>query len=145
MASPRDPRPLLLGSGLVLDHRGMEEFEGRWVDVIKVQDDTYAFEYQALFDRGTGLLCATREGATHAEERWYGADLDPGIPRCVTTYKRYRWVQGVLTPHRMERWGGGGSAICVPLPAPVQPHVVVHLRIAYNGQEPDPTPPDLEK
>jgi hypothetical protein len=107
------------GEGIILEYLGIEDFHDTLVDVIHVEDTRYGYEYQALFSRRTGLLQATREGLI------------------TTVYDRYRTEQGVLVAHRLERYKLQRGAVLK--------RVVVHLMIAYNGQEPDRALPALEE
>jgi hypothetical protein len=132
------------GQGIVLEYLGKEKLKNTLVDVVQVADDVYGYEYQTLFDRGTGLLVATREALTLPEQRWYRDGDRRGrrgglAPVWITRYDWYRPIQGVLTAHRLERSKIQGYGRERP------PSVIVHLRIAYNGQEPDRAVPELEE
>ena len=82
-----------------------EKFRDRLTDVIRVDDTLYGNYYDALFSRSTGLLVATRDGLTAAEQRDYSQNHRQKPPVWTTTYEDYEAVQGILTPHRIERTG----------------------------------------
>ena len=100
------------GDGVVLQYIQPErfrdrltEFRDRLTDVIRVDDTLYGNYYDALFSRSTGLLVATRDGLTAAEQRDYRQNHHQKPPVWTTTYEDYEAVQGILTPHRIERTG----------------------------------------
>lgn len=128
-----------LGEGIDLSYIGAERFEsqiqlgsgsiqGRPVDVIRVEDEKYGSLCEAFFDQETGLLLAVREGLTPAEQQLYMRAYRRTPPVWTTIYGNYKPIHGVLTPHRLVRSG-----------------LIVHLKIAYNGEEPDPSVPDIEE
>ena len=82
-----------------------ERFRDRLTDVIRVDDTLYGNYYEALFSRNTGLLIGTRDGLTAAEQRDYRQNYHQRPPVWTTTYEDYEAVQGILTPHRIERTG----------------------------------------
>ena len=93
------------GEGVVLRYIQPERFRDRLTDVIRVDDTLYGNYYDALFSRSTGLLIATRDGLTAAEQRDYRQNYHQEPPVWTTTYDDYEAVQGILTPHRIERTG----------------------------------------
>ena len=93
------------GEGVVLRYIQTEKFRDRLTDVIRVDDTLYGNYYDALFARSTGLLVATRDGLTAAEQRDYSQNYRQKPPVWTTTYEDYEAVQGILTPHRIERTG----------------------------------------
>lgn len=93
------------GEGVVLRYIQTEKFRDRLMDVIRVDDTLYGNYYDALFSRSTGLLVATRDGLTAAEQRDYRQNYRQRPPVWTTTYEDYEAVQGILTPHRIERTG----------------------------------------
>ena len=93
------------GEGVVLRYIQTEKFRDRLTDVIRVDDTLYGNYYDALFSRSTGLLVATRDGLTAAEQRDYSQNYRQKPPVWTTTYEDYEAVQGILTPHRIERTG----------------------------------------
>ena len=93
------------GAGVVLRYIQTERFRDRLTDVIRVDDTWYGNYYEALFSRNTGLLVATRDGLTAAEQRDYRQNYRQKPPVWTTTYEDYEAVQGILTPHRIERTG----------------------------------------
>ncbi len=93
------------GDGVVLRYIQTERFRDRLTDVIRVDDTLYGNYYEALFSRSTGLLIATRDGLTAAEQRDYRQNYRQRSPVWTTTYEDYEAVQGILTPHRLERTG----------------------------------------
>lgn len=93
------------GEGVVLRYIQTEKFRDRLTDVIRVDDTLYGNYYEALFSRSTGLLVATRDGLTAAEQRDYSQNYRQKPPVWTTTYEDYETVQGILTPHRIERTG----------------------------------------
>lgn len=113
-----------------LEDRG----KGRMVDVVQVVDERYGQLQEALFDQETGLLLALREGLTPAEQRWHMQRFGQASPVWMTLYGNYQPVQGVLTPHRLVR----GSNLDPRF-------VAIHLKIAYNGEEPDRSEPDVRQ
>jgi len=134
-----------LGEGIVLAYIGAEQFQDQPVEVIRVNDRQYGHYFEAFFSKGTGLLLATREGLTYTEQRRYWQQYQQTPPVWTTVYGRYKPVQGVLTPHRMTRTGPScpdckGAARRVNRTV----QVTVRLNIAYNGQEPDASTPDLK-
>ena len=93
------------GEGVVLRYIQTERFRDRLTDVIRVDDTLYGNYYEALFSRNTGLLIATRDGLTAAEQRDYRQNYRQKPPVWTTTYEDYEAVQGILTPRRIERTG----------------------------------------
>ena len=93
------------GEGVVLRYIQTEKFRDRLTDVIRVDDTLYGNHYEALFSRSTGLLVATRDGLTAAEQRDYRQNYRQRSPVWTTTYEDYEAVQGILTPRRLERTG----------------------------------------
>lgn len=93
------------GEGVVLRYIQTERFRDRLTDVIRVDDTLYGNYYEALFSRNTGLLIGTRDGLTAAEQRDYRQNYRQRPPVWTTTYEDYEAVQGILTPHRIERTG----------------------------------------
>ena len=93
------------GDGVVLRYIQPERFRDRLTDVIRVDDTLYGNYYDALFSRSTGLLVATRDGLTAAEQRDYRQKYHRRSPVWTTSYEDYEAVQGILTPHRIERTG----------------------------------------
>ena len=93
------------GEGVVLRYIQTERFRDRLTDVIRVDDTLYGNYYEALFSRNTGLLVATRDGLTAAEQRDYRQNYRQKPPVWTTTYEDYEAVQGILTPRRIERTG----------------------------------------
>jgi hypothetical protein len=92
-----------LGEGIVLSYIGIEEFNFQQVEVIHVDDRRYGHYFEAFFNRHTGLLLATREGLTPAEQERYRRTNGRRPPVTNTVYQDYRPVQGVLTSHRLKR------------------------------------------
>ena len=123
------------GEGVVLNYIDAEYFAAYPVEVIQVQDMRYGRYYEAFFDRRSGLLLAVREGLTPAEREWYRKarkPRDPADPPVWTTvFHRYKSVDGVLTPHVLERWDYDRMAL------------IVHLSIAYNGAQADESEPTI--
>lgn len=126
-----------LGDGVNISYIGSERLEGRLfardakdrlAEVIQMEDERYGQLQEAFFDQETGLLLATVDGLTPEEQALFRRAYGRDPPVWGTTYNRYRPVRGVLTPHRLVRSG-----------------VTVHLKVAYNGEEPDPSIPDLEE
>ena len=126
-----------LGDGVVLDYVEAEKFGGESVETIRVDDRRYGLYFEAFFSRQTGLLLALREGLTPEEEMWYQrlplkcrgqGDLPPVW---TTVFHRYREVDGVLTPHLLERWKNDNTPI------------IAHINPAFNGDQPDESPPIL--
>lgn len=111
-----------------LEDRG----KGRLVDVVQVVDERYGHLQEALFDRETGLPLALREGLAPEEQRWYMMLYAQKPPVWMTLYGNYQPVQGVLTPHRLLRSVQGKF-------------LTVHLKVAYNGEEPDRSEPDVSQ
>ena len=93
------------GEGVVLRYIQTERFRDRLTDVIRVDDTLYGNYYDALFSRSTGLLVATRDGLTAAEQRDYRQQYHRRPPVWTTTYEDYEASQGILTPRRIERTG----------------------------------------
>lgn len=93
------------GEGVVLRYIQTERFRDRLTDVIRVDDTLYGNYYDAIFSRSTGLLVATRDGLTAAEQRDYRQQYHRRPPVWTTTYEDYEAVQGILTPRRIERTG----------------------------------------
>ena len=93
------------GEGIVLRYIQTEKFRDRLTDVIRVDDTLYGNYCDALFSRNTGLLVATRDGLTAAEQRDYRQNYRQKPPVWTTTYEDYEAVQGILTPRRIERTG----------------------------------------
>ena len=93
------------GEGVVLRYIQTERFRDRLTDIIRVDDTLYGNYYEALFSRNTGLLIATRDGLTAAEQRDYRQNYRQKPPVWTTTYEDYEAVQGILTPRRIERTG----------------------------------------
>ncbi|MDE2808785.1 MAG: hypothetical protein OXN90_10240, partial [Gemmatimonadota bacterium] len=93
------------GEGVVLRYIQTEKFRDRLTDVIRVDDTLYGNYYDALFSRNTGLLVATRDRLTAAEQRDYSQNYRQKPPVWTTTYEDYEAVQGILTPRRIERTG----------------------------------------
>jgi hypothetical protein len=138
-----------LGEGVEIYYLGSEEYRnpyprhetdledrgrGRLVDVIQVVDERFGQLQEALFDQETGLLLALHEGLTPEEQRWYMMRYARKSPVWMTTFGNYQPVQGVLTPHRLVRGSNEPPVF-----------VAIHLKIAYNGDEPDRTEPDVTK
>lgn len=113
-----------------LEDRG----RGRLVDVIQAVDERYGQLQEALFDQETGLLLALREGLTPEEKHWFMMQYARKPPVWMTTYGHYQPVQGVLTPRRLVRGSNEPPVF-----------VAIHLKIAYNDDEPDRTEPDVTK
>ncbi|MCC7264757.1 MAG: hypothetical protein IT369_19750 [Candidatus Latescibacteria bacterium] len=126
-----------LGDGVRIEYLGTEHLAGRLSEnnqagrlaaVIQVQDDHYGNLQEAYFDEESGLLLATVDGLTTQEKEWFRTAYRRGPPTWTTVYDRYRPVRGVLTPHRWVRSGE-----------------VVHLQIAYNGEEPSLAEPQIDE
>ncbi|NKB69528.1 MAG: hypothetical protein GKR89_20860 [Candidatus Latescibacteria bacterium] len=127
-----------LGHGVVLHYLGPERFDNQFVEAIRVEDEEYGHFFEAFFSRRTHLLVGVRESLRPAEQYFYRRAkrqqrraFEDRPPVWTTLYGNYREVQGVLAPHRLERWVFPGSK------APL----IVHLSIAYNGQQPDENEP----
>jgi hypothetical protein len=113
-----------------LEDRG----KGRMVDVVQVVDERYGQFQEALFDQETGLLLALREGLTPEEQRRYMQRYAKEPPVWITVFGNYQPIHGVLTPHRLVR----GSNL--------DPRFVsIHLKVAYNSDEPDRSAPDVSQ
>ncbi len=138
-----------LGKGVEIHYLASEEFEipyshhqrdlgamgeARQVDVVQVVDERYGQLQEAFFDEETGLLLALREGLTPQEQRWYLMRYAKEPPVWTTVLGNYQPIQGVLTPHRLVRGSTQSPGA-----------VAVHLRIAYNGGEPDQSEPDVRQ
>lgn len=101
--------------------------EDRLVEVIRLEDERYGQLQEAFFDQQTGLLLATVDALTPEEQAQFRRAYPRRAPPVwTTTYDRYQPIRGVLTPHRLVRSG-----------------VTIHFKVAYNGDEPDPSIPDL--
>lgn len=131
-----------LGSGVQLTYLGDELLRQRPVEVIRVDDSEFGNYMEALFDVHTGLLAATREGLSPGEQQLYRrtrlregrSGVNQRVPPVwETLYGDYRDVQGVLTAHRLHRGFGHTGQTTLKL--------AVCLQVAYNGAEPDDTPP----
>lgn len=126
-----------LGDGVNISYVRSERLEGRrfarnakdrLVEVIRVEDERYGQFQEACFDQQTGLLLATVDGLTPQEQQWYRRAYGREPPVWPTLYDRYQPIRGVLTPHRLIRSG-----------------VTIHFKVAYNGEEPDPSIPDVNE
>ena len=122
-----------LGEGVALAHIGVEEFNrdtvrefftGDRVESVLVDDYKYGGYMEAFFSVDTGLLLATREGLTPAEQKRFrraNPGLDP--PTWTTEYGDYRHLRDVLLPHRIERYQTWENS------------VILHLEITVAGHE----------
>jgi hypothetical protein len=133
-----------LGEGVSLAYLATEHLPGRVfggegadrpVEAIQVVDERYGSLQEAFFDQETGLLLGTLDALTPAEERWFRTAYPRRSPPVwATWYGEYRLSHGVLVPHCLVRRNtrSGGA-------------VKVLLRIAYNGEEPDRSEPDVSQ
>lgn len=110
-----------LGEGVELTYLDAEEFDEVPVEAIRMLDRKYGHESEAFFERRTGLLLGMRD-RTRKSLVW------------ETAYSDYREIGGVRVPHRLKRHCLG---------CPVSP-VVMHLQLAFNGDEPPDRAPVLE-
>ena len=128
-----------LREGVILRYVGTEYFKNIPVNVIQVDDRKHGNYYEALFERRTSLLLAIQEGLTPGERVWYRRKYNQLPPVWITIYHSYRPVQGVLTPHRMERWQAKGAS------GPGESGIMdIYLDIAYNDEKPKEGVPNLE-
>ena len=126
-----------LGEGVRLSYTGAGRLGGGSlanpaVERVYVDDRKYGRQFEAYFERRSGLLLAMRETLDEAEASWFqqrGGSLS--APSWLTRYGDYREVGVVLLPHRWSR----SSSVSRP--------VQLHFNIAINGAEPDTVAPEL--
>ena len=126
-----------LGEGIELTYIGREHLDHRPMDVIGVNDRKYAHFFEAFFDQRSGLLISIREGLTPIERPRYRRLKQELPPVWTTVFSRYTPINGVLTPLKLSRSKNAQSRR-----NPGQ-KVTIHLKVAYNGAEPETTTPQI--
>ncbi len=134
-----------LGEGIRLSYAGAGRLGGESllnpaVDRVYVDDRKYGRQFEAYFDRGSGLLLAMRETLDEAEASWFQQQRGSlSAPTWLTHYDDYRQVGDVLLPHQ---WTRSMSMSRNDPRRPLQ-RVLLHLNIAINGAAPDTVAPEL--
>ena len=127
-----------LGEGVQMTYAGAGRLGGGnlanpTVERVYVDDRKYGRQFEAYFERNSGLLLAMRETLDEAEASWFQQKFGRSAPIWLTRYDDYREVGGVLLAHHWSR------SMSTPPPRTLQ----LYFNIAINGAEPDTVAPEL--
>ena len=134
-----------LGEGIRLSYAGAGRLGGASVanpavERVFVDDRKFGRQFEAYFDRQSGLLLAMRETLDEAEASWFRQRRGSlSAPTWMTLFEDYRQGGDVLLPHQ---WFRSMSKSTSDPTRPLQ-RLRLHLNIAINGAEPDTVAPEL--